>query len=322
MAIELSYQNFNNGDDIVPRYSAEEVIFNTGITKTLAGDDRITGVGPGMRSSIYSSGFINYSTLEMAEGNDMITGTYDATEYSLHNANYAIFDNGRSIYRDNAGDFYYYPEDPDGPIPLPVNNYGIYNDGTIDTGIGDDTITGSNITESGYLIDITLTPVGYTRSSVGIYNGNTIKTGEGADSLISDGKLINYGGVFLEDGNDTITTYGVIYNDGEIITGNGNDSIIAHGGFESSLNNTGSVSLGNDEDYLNGFGKGTFNGGNGNDILKLTPGSYTVGIWGESTTFTKGNSLMITLKFEQLIAGDIPYDFSTLTHGQIINVSW
>jgi hypothetical protein len=319
MARELSYERFNNGDDIVPWYSAEEVILNTGVAKTLAGDDRITGVGPGRISSISNSGILNYGTLDMAEGNDMITGTYDATEYSLHNANYVIPNNRRSIYRDNRGRIYDYPEDPNGPIPLPVNNYGIYNSGTINTGEDNDTITGSNITGSGYAISITLGSLGYTRSSVGIYNGGTINTGSGNDSIISDGKLINsYGQVLLENGDDTITSYGVIYNDGEINTGKGSDSIIANGGFESGLNNSGSVLLGEGEDYLNGFGNGTFNGGEGEDTLELTFGSYIIGRMGAVMSFTNGSSVMITSEFEKLKAGDQIYNFSSLTDGQII----
>jgi len=366
MAIELSYERFNNGDDIVPWYSAEEVILNTGFANTLAGDDKITGVGPGRRPSIYDSGIINRGTLYTGEGNDMITGTYDATEYSLHNANYVSPpNNGRSPYRDNRGNFYYYPEDPNGPIPLPVNNYGIYNSGTIDTGDDNDTITGSNITQSGYLMNITLRHVGYTRSSVGIYNGGTIKTGEGADSLISDGEFMNgyYGQVLLEGGDDTITSYGVIYNNGEINTGSsddiitsygviyndseintgsgndtitsydviynggkidtasGNDFIIAREGFESGLNNSGSVVLGQGEDSLYGFGSGDFDGGGDVDTIELTFGSYTVGRVGAAVSFTKGSSVMITSEFEKLKAGSTTYDFISLTAGQIITVA-
>jgi hypothetical protein len=71
MAIELSYERFNNGDDIVPWYSAEEVIRNTGLANTLYGDDRITGVGPGRRSSISDSGIYNSGTILMDWGDDL-----------------------------------------------------------------------------------------------------------------------------------------------------------------------------------------------------------------------------------------------------------
>jgi hypothetical protein len=320
MAIELSYERFNNEDDIVPRYSAKEVIRNTSFANTLYGNDRITGVGPGRRSSISDSGIYNSGTLYTDNGDDIITGTYDATEHSLHNANYVPRpNNGRSPYRDDRGNFYYYAPDPNEPIPLPLYNYGIKNSGTIDTGDGNDTITGSNTTEGGYLILDPRDSVGIIRDSVAIDNGGTIKTGAGADSIISDGKLINSGTVNLGDDNDTITCYGVIYNDGEINTGNGNDSIIAYGGFESGLNNSGSVLLGSGEDTLYGFGSGDFYGGDGlEDTLELTFGSYTVGKVGAAVSFTKGSSVMITYEFEKLIAGYDTYNFSSLP--PVINV--
>lgn len=329
MAIELSYERFNNGDDIVPWYSTEEVILNTGSTNTLGGDDKITGVGPGRRPSIYDSGIINRSTLDMGPGDDMITGTYDDTEYSLHNANYVRLrpNNGRSIYKDDRGRTLYYPDDS---IPLPINNYGIYNSGNIDTGEGNDTITGSNTSNRGNGIGfIGLDSQGnifiYNPDNIGIYNGGNINTGGGNDSIISQGKFINSGNVFLEDGNDTITSYGVIYNSDTIDTGDGNDSIIANLGFESGYNSSGSVFLKEGEDYLNGFGNGNFNGGDGEDTLELTPGSYIVGRSGAVVTFTKGSSVMITSDFEKLrvnsiFMGSTTLDFSSFANGDMISV--
>jgi hypothetical protein len=240
----------------------------------------------------------------------------------------------------------------------------MYNSGSIDTSDGNDIIAGIG-------------------KSIGILNVGIINSGNGEDSIISQGNLINRGGVFLGDGNDsisvdryyapyydvvenfnfigtgdgndTITSTGIVDNQGVIETGNGddsiivdidtegtgiryginnnggvinmgdgNDSIIANQGFDSDENSSGSVFLGEGEDYIKSFGSGDFYGGNGNDTLELTPGSYTVGIWGEggeSVIFTKGNSLMITSEFEQLIAGGTTYDFTSLTAGQIIIVA-
>jgi hypothetical protein len=143
-----------------------------------------------------------------------------------------------------------------------------------------------------------------------IYNEGVINTGNGDDSIIVDGGV---------DG--TGTGYGIYNNGGNINSGDGNDSIIANEGFESGLNTRGSVFLGEDEDYIKGFGSGDFYGGNGNDILELTPGSYTIGIWDTSVIFTKGKQLMITSEFEKLIAGSTIYDFTSLTAGQIIIVT-
>jgi hypothetical protein len=147
----------------------------------------------------------------------------------------------------------------------------------------------------------------------GIYNVGIINTGNGADSIIA------YGG---SDG--TSTGYGIYNNGGAINMGEGNDSIIANEGFLSAENSSGAWFLGEGDDYIKGYGSGDFYGGNGNDTLELTPGTYTVGIWGEggeSPIFTKGNQLMITSEFERLIAGGTIYDFTSLTAGQIIVVT-
>jgi hypothetical protein len=161
--------------------------------------------------------------------------------------------------------------------------FGFVNYGTLNTGSGRDIITG------------TCTDNGYT----GINNasGATINTGEGNDIIISNG---------------------VLYNDGNINTGNGNDSIIASRG----LNGDGRVYLGDGEDYIKTFGKGGVVGGNGNDILELTPGSYTVAIWGRiAVGFTKNGISMLVDGFEQLKAGSTMCDFTTLRNGQTIVVT-
>lgn len=164
-------------------------------------------------------------------------------------------------------------------------NSAIENFNFIGTGDGDDTITSGGV----------------------IYNEGIINTGNGDDFIIADG-----------GGNCTCTTYSIYNNGGNINTGDGNDSIIADKGFKSAANSSGSVFLGEGEDYIKGFGSGDFYGGNGNDTLELTPGSYTVGISDTSRTFTQGDQLMITSEFEKLIAGGTTYDFSSLTAGQTI----
>jgi len=118
------------------------------------------------------------------------------------------------------------------------------------------------------------------------------------------------------DGNDIITSNNGILNDGTINTGNGADFIIATGGFYGM----GSVFLGNYTDYLNGFGSGNFNGGNNQDTLELTSGSYTIGISGTTVSFTNSGVIMYTSEFEKLIAGNTTYLFTSLIHGQTIVV--
>jgi hypothetical protein len=211
----------------------------------------------------------------------------------------------------------------------------------LDTGDGNDIITGDHSIGSGYGIQnaffgsIIDTGKGHDiitgLGSVGIYNDGTINTGDGNDIITGthtnegDPAITNYlsGSIDTGDGNDVITANSLgIDNDGIINSGNGNDSIIA--GFLSG-NLLGRVFLGDGKDYLKGFGSGNFNGGNGKDTLELTPGSYVVGISGTTVNFIgynySGISIMKTSEFEKLIAGSTTYDFSSLTDGQTIIVA-
>jgi hypothetical protein len=394
MVIELSNLTFTDENDIVPASGYEEIV-NTGIANTLAGNDGITGTG-------YDDyGFKNVGTLNTDDGNDTIIGQIDPFQASPFN--YGIFNSGTL----NTGE-------GNDVIIGSAFFYGIFNSGTLNTGEGDDVITGSSRDTGIYSAEGSIFDTGdgndlirsgnrgsisnYSNTFttghgndtinggsgdyIGIYNEGLIDMDNGEDYIISQGPLINYGGVFLGEGNDSIITsqrfsqrtlqnfntietgggndiiitstggiynegiintgdgddciivvdgvnengtrYAIYNNGGAIITGNGNDSIIANEGFESAPNSSGAWFLGEGEDYIKGFGSGDFYGGNGNDTLELTPGSYTVGRWGEggeSVIFTKGNQLMITSEFEKLKAGGTMYDFSSLTAGQIITVA-
>jgi hypothetical protein len=125
------------------------------------------------------------------------------------------------------------------------------------------------------------------------------------------------GAINTGEGKDLITSSNGIENDGTINTGNGADFIIANGGFKGM----GYVFLGEGEDYIKGFGSGDFYGGNGNDILELTPGSYTFGISPAGGNFAKDGIIMNTVGFEKLIAGSTSYYFTSLTEGQTIIVA-
>ena len=106
-----------------------------------------------------------------------------------------------------------------------------------------------------------------TSSSI-LYNGGVIETGNGDDSIVVNGGIDYITG----------TTYSIKNNGGAINMGDGNDSIIANEGFESGPNSSGAWFLEEGDDYIKGYGSGDFYGGNGNDTLELTPGTYTVGI--------------------------------------------
>jgi hypothetical protein len=395
MAIELSNLTFTEQDDIVPA-SGEEVIVNTGIVNTLAGNDRI--IGRGGRFS-----FLNYGVINTGDGDDILTGSRNLNEdpdlggagFRTYGGDFnsdffsgakrygGIIDtgNGNDIIAGiakrgggilvtvsaiiNTGDDndtitgtatnFGIKIDNLGAIDTGNGNdiitgtgfFGLENSSTFNTGDGDDIITGTDTAGVGYGIynhiyentladyisdnitidtgdgDDIITGIG----GIGIYNNQTIDAGDGNDTITGIGNygIYNQGIINTGNGDDSIIANGGIYNNGGAInTGNGNDSIIANEGFESAANSSGAWFLGEGEDYIKGYGSGDFYGGNGNDTLELTPGTYTVGIWGEGETsviFTKGNQLMITSEFEELIAGGTRYNFASLTAGQTIFVA-
>jgi hypothetical protein len=362
MTIELSNVTFTEQDDIVPASGMEQIV-NSGIANTLAGNDRIDGTGndyglknvgtlntddgndtvTGYATSSGNGITIGFgSTLDSGKGNDVIIG------YSFRNGGNGIV---------NVGTFN--TSDGNDWISASGSENGFINRGVFNTDDGDDTITGFSsrfgiITDPGSILDtgngedsISFSGSFINRGGVFLGDGNDsitnirsfapnfenfnfIGTGDGDDKIWAN-VIYNEGVINTGNGNDSITVSeashtggGNIYNNGgSINTGDGNDSIIAKGGFQSGPNSSGAWFLGEGEDYINGFGSGDFYGGNGNDTLELTPGTYTVGIWGEtgeSPIFTKGNQLMITSEFEKLIAGGTMYDFASLTAGQIITV--
>ena len=195
-----------------------------------------------------------------------------------------------------------------------INNYF----GVIDTAEGNDTLIGTSTGAFGYGIQ------NYTSQTDTITgDGGIINTGAGNDIIIAIGQtygIYNFNVIETGIGNDKITATGGdygIFNGGIIDTGDGKDSIIVDGGFGG----IGSVFLGNGKDYLKGFGSGDFYGGDGKDTLELTPGTYTVGISGTTVSFTKSGVIMNTSEFEKLQAGDITYNFASLTNGQTILVA-
>jgi hypothetical protein len=261
--------------------SGVDEILNTGIANTLAGNDEITGTGT-------EYNFIH----ELINGPAGVFYSISTGFYNIGTLNTA-----------DSNDIITGISSPIDPYNSPYNSIGLYKKsygilteaGTIDTGNGNDIITGiSEATiRDGTTNHKDFLLTGYNSIS---NKGGTINTGNGNDSIISKGRLYNIGMIFLGDGND---------------------SFIADGEFDG----TGSVFLENGQDYLKGFGSGNFNGGNGQDILELTSGSYSIGISGATVNFTKDSTMMVTSEFEKLIAGNTIYNFTSLTAGQIITVA-
>jgi hypothetical protein len=316
MSISNSTLDTGKGDDVITGSTTSgrglenlQSTFNTG-----DGNDTIIGNSPqGGR------GIINGGSMDTGNGNDIITGN-GAVDGDRIFAGSGI-ENYGTINTGNGADSIIAQVENDHPLPLPDDVIvGINNGGTINTGEGADSISvEEDFTNRG---GVFLGDGNDLINSDFLENFNAIEAGDGNDSII--GSIYNEGVINTGNGNDSITGYGIYNNGGAINMGNGNDSIIASQGFESGSNSSGAWFLGEGDDYIKGYGSGDFYGGNGNDTLELTPGTYTVGIWGEggeSPIFTKGNQLMITSEFEKLKAGNTLYDFTSLTAGQIITVA-
>jgi hypothetical protein len=334
--------NTNDGNDIIMGICSEaEGNFNDfvnyiglsndgGIIDTGDGDDTIIGTdniplydNEGRNS--FSAGFSTYfGTVDTGNGDDIIMGTGQTTGFS---SGYSTVDTG------NGDDI----------IMGTSQNTGIYLDyGTLDTGNGNDMITGtgryigiSSLLDTFSTAEGNDTIIGDGIEGIGIAINYHLDTGDGNDIItgistegiygISNTSRGNPSDVFptsiidTGEGDDIITGIGSIgiYNEGTINTGNGQDSIIADGGFDGA----GNVFLGNGKDYLKGFGSGNFDGGNGQDILELTSGSYTIGISSAGVNFAKNGIIMNTSEFEKLIAGNTTYNFNSLTNGQTITVA-
>jgi hypothetical protein len=153
------------------------------------------------------------------------------------------------------------------------------NYGMINTGNGDDTITG--IANGGNGVGI---------GNNGSFTGGTIDTGAGNDTITGSGGrhgIINYSTINTGSGNDTITgtsSFLGIVNFGTINTGTGDDTVNAlQGGFGGIGGiRTGVIDLGADNDTLIGFvsenfysKSGDFYGGVGNDKILLGDGVYS-----------------------------------------------
>jgi hypothetical protein len=299
---EISIENFftidtGDDDDII---TGNNGISNKGNIDTGNGDDSITARFFG---SPYKAVLENFNVIETGEGNDIITSSGGGV---IYNQNGEAIDTRKAISNDgtiNTGN---------GQDSL-IFEGDFTNRGGVFLGEGNDSITASIIAKVGL-------------PNRALENFNFIGTGDGNDTITSTGVIYNEGVIETGNGDDSIivnstgTGYGIYNNGGAINMGDGNDSIIANQGFESGSNSSGAWFLGEGDDYIKGYGSGDFYGGNGNDTLELTPGTYTVGIWDTSPIFTKGNQLMITSEFEKLKAGSTIYDFTSLTAGQIITV--
>jgi hypothetical protein len=196
-----------------------------------------------------------------------------------------------------------------------ISGYGIFNNGIIETEVGNDTITGN--------------------ATVGIYNNfnSTINAGAGNDTITGIGAItgiLNFGIINTGAGNDTITGVGGsasgIFNNSMINTGAGDDTI---NGILFGIYNDGSINTGAGNDTITGTNTitsgisnyGTIETGNGDDIVDALTGGFT----GTGNTLL-GNGADILKGFgsglfdggngkDQLLFGSGTYTVSTTING-------
>jgi hypothetical protein len=350
-----TWTSISDGIIIDPsKYSSGAIIgfYNTGTLNTADGNDIIRGIIQNSTLGGYFNAafYHEVGTIDTGNGDDTIIGSN-----SLDGVGYGIYMNEGTTIDTGRGDDIItgFAQQIGGGLSLSgsiitgdgndkitgIGGVGLYHNGNIDTGNGNDIITGTG--RGGF----------QNFSTITTSNGNDIITGTGTDGgILNDDEAFSLGTISTGDGDDTITgtgtnSFGIsnnsqfsiintgngndvitaissfgINNQGTIDTGNGNDSLIADGGFTSFFTE-GKVFLGSGRDYLKGFGKGIFNGGNGQDTLELTPGSYTVGISETTVNFINGSTIMKTSDFEILIAGNTTYHIRRLTEGQTIFVA-
>lgn len=288
--------NTGTGNDNITGTATETAgihgIINTGTINTGADNDTIYGYAAGSSSSgIYNN---SSRTINTDSGNDAITGS--AVIYGINNLG--------TIDTTGSSSMVPWPITDDDIITGAATasgsgSSGITNSGIIITGIGSDQIVGTGgihgILTSGSIN----TGAGNDRImgnglTYGIYNNGIINTSNIIGPTVDDdtitgtarGAGIAYGiyngvgyTINTRIGNDIITgsasgASGIgIYNDGTIDTGSDRDVVDALiGGFAGS----GITNLGAGDDTLKGFGRGTFQGGIGQDTLVFNPGTYTI----------------------------------------------
>lgn len=196
---------------------------------------------------------------------------------------------------------------------------GIFNDSTVFTKDGDDTIAGLDVDSINGIDNSEMIYMGLgndllsgrSQFGTGIFNSGTINMGDGDDTITggggsfrrgNDGGLVNKGIIYSGDGNDSISGVGesnaTLANQGTIYTGNGNDSITGTQGYGGTgiFNDINAViNTGNDDDSITGLtvnygtgiiNKGTIYTGSGDDALTGTEGSLDSVSFGIKNTGT------------------------------------
>ena len=283
-------------DDWRPDWRA--AVINEGAILTSLGNDNVRGTGNRYHAGLYNSGLI-----DTGGGDDTVQGIGGYFEGG------GIVNSGQIITRSgNDKIFASQSEDLGGSalrngamsgtlIPIP---------GRILMGDGDDSILAKATSSSKYSYSLVLWNLGLINTGQGNDTITGLTPGSGA-GIYNDYKQK----IYMEYGNDTIIgasgnllmnglandKFVGIHNNGLIDTGFGNDVVDgSQGGFDGD----GTTYLGPGNDTLKGFGTGLFYGDSGSDKLILGNGRYSI----KAGAITQGETTMKTFGFE-LIGGPI-----------------
>ena len=213
--------------------------------------------------------------LKTEDGNDVLIGTAKNPRRAVGIRNRGIIDTGK------GEDFISGNATPKGTFGGGIN-YGIRNDslGTVSTGEGNDSIFGK----------------AKARVSRGIENYSNISTGEGDDSIIGIAEAKSNGGVGGRIGIRQA-------NLGAIDMGDGDD-LIRGEGRTLGIENPGSVNIG----IQNG---GVINMGKGNDTVDALTGGFSRSGTVGTVNLGKGEDLILGFG-EQIVDGGEGYDTAML----------
>ena len=229
-------------------------IQNYGSIATGEGHDVISGTG----TTVFT-GISNFGQIDAGSGNDRILGNGET--YGIANDGLIISGEGDDEIRGDGSSYV---------------GIGNSSDSEVDTGSGNDSIIGTSATEPGIEND------GFLNTGV----GNDRISGEGTYGIASTYGLISTGnGDDLING-DGSTIYGISLGGGTINGGLGDDTIQGSGGEDGIHTYFGGTEINGDSgsDYIYGSGArhgiyhfaGTISGGDGNDTIKGIDNNDTV----------------------------------------------
>jgi hypothetical protein len=223
-------------------------------------------------------------------GNDQIKGTsasgpgvYLDTAFLLTGKGDDVIEGGFSSPAPYSSDL------PDIPVILLINTY-------LSTDAGNDLITGYSSSFQGGGIQLVRSRITTDEGNDKIdINGEWVA--DAGISLSSYSKIeMGAGDDVIESEFDVVLALSSLFDMGE---GSDRVSIPEY----SFIDNSGQILMGKDDDTFEGFGfgRGTFDGGSGTDLLRLPDGAYTVSRAGEIVTIANEYSQAMRVSGFELI---------------------